>query len=63
MKVKDLRKLLDALPSDYDNDHVYLQMEDHSQAQDLDPSLLQNLTEVAIDVEDGGLILRVDRWD
>jgi hypothetical protein len=63
VKVKDLRKLLDALPSDYDSDRIYLQMEDHSQAQDLDPSLLQNITEVALDVEDGGMVFRVVRWD
>jgi hypothetical protein len=63
MRVNELIEFLENLPSRFNKSRIYIQMQDESEAKDLDPSLLQDISEVVLDIEDDVIIIRAVRWD
>lgn len=62
MKIKQLRKLLEALPKEYDNAPVYYSTcftfsDDHVK-ENFDPEALTDIDEVSVDVSDNVIVLR-----
>jgi hypothetical protein len=58
MKLSELLDLLTLLSVRYENAKVYLQMYDETNEKMLEPSLLQDISEVTIDVEDDVIVIR-----
>lgn len=58
MRVNELIEFLVNLPERFSKAHIYIQMQDESELKILDPSLLQEISEVVLDIEDDVIIIR-----
>ncbi len=58
MKVQQLCDLLMTLPAAYGNANVYMQMRNESEYRALDPTLLHDIDEFVVDLEDDIVIIR-----
>jgi hypothetical protein len=58
MRVNELIEFLENLPARFQKSKIYPQMQDETEMQDLDPSLLQDISEVVVDIEDDVIIIR-----
>lgn len=58
MRVNELIEFLTSLPPSYQKAHIYIQMQDESEVKTLDPTLLQDINEVVLDIEDDVIIIR-----
>lgn len=60
MKLNELCEILNSMPDKYGNSKVYIVFQDDNG--DGDASLLQDISEVAIDVEDDVIVIRAVRY-
>ena len=58
MRVNELIEFLTRLPPRLQAAPIYIQMQEESELKDLDPTLLQDVNEVVVDVEDDVIIIR-----
>ena len=58
MRVNEMIEFLTNLPPRFQKAHIYIQMQDESELKILDPSLLQDISEVVLDIEDDVIIIR-----